>query len=190
MANLARSLSPGRLRRGEAGVTAIEFAIVAPILILLFGAIFEIGTFIFMQNRLQFATEKAARSIWLLKVGPPDNTNNTPQMNISAFKTLVCSGMQMTTCTDLSVDVRNGKKFADIKTAIPNPATGVGKTNNQAGYTETYEPGGPGMAGSLIVTYDWKFAFPGPALLFGNVSTYPGIRRLVATAVFKNEGQQ
>lgn len=189
MANLARSLSPGRLRRGEVGTTAIEFAIVAPVLILFFGAIFEIGTSIFMQNRLQFATEKAARSIRLLKVGPADNTTTTPQKNLTDFKNLVCSEMQMTTCTDLSVDVRNDKTFGKIKTAIPSAATGVGKTSSSTSYTETYQPGGPGMAGSLIVTYDWKFTFPGPALLLGNVSTYPGIRRLVATAIFKNEGQ-
>lgn len=178
------------MRRSEAGATVIEFAVVFPVFILMFSAVFETGAFILKQNQLRFATESAARSIRLLSVGPIDNSTTTPQKNISEFKTLLCAKMPSSSCTsDIAVDVRKGATFADIKAVMPNPATKVGRINRTTTYTETYEPGGPGMTGSLIVTYDWRFAFPGIALLFGNVGTYPGIRRLVATVVFRNEGQ-
>lgn len=174
--------------RCEAGTTAIEFAIVAPVLFLLLGAICEVGTFLLIQNSVQAATETAARQIRLGKVGPTTSGGAVNQMNKSQFKTLVCSKLTISNCTEkIRIDVQKGSSFASLEAKMPSKMEDVGPQTSGGSYAETYEPGSPGEQGSLIITYDWTFIFPMLAPLLGNVGSSPNIRRLYGVAVFENE---
>jgi len=50
-----------RLRRADAGSSAVEFAMVAPILILMLFGVFEFGRALWTQSMLDFAVEQASR---------------------------------------------------------------------------------------------------------------------------------
>lgn len=50
-----------RLARASDGATAVEFAIIAPVLLMLLFGIMEGGRALWMQNALNFAVEQAAR---------------------------------------------------------------------------------------------------------------------------------
>lgn len=172
---------------GERGTTAIEFAIVAPVLILLLGSMAEVGAFILIQTQLQFATESAARQIRIGTVGPT-TTGGTPQMTVSGLKTLICKQFLVPSCTSrIKLDVQRADSFANLKTMLPKPLENVGPQTPSASYTETYLPGSPGQMGSLVITYDWKFVFPSVGAIFGNLSKVPGVRRLSGLAVYRNE---
>lgn len=183
-------------RPGKAGTTAIEFAIVAPVLLLLLGSLVETAAFILLQTQLQFATDSAARQIRTGQVGPANTlTGTSNQMALPAFKTLVCAKFYAVNCaTRIRVDVQKVKydpqqdrQFSQLKTLVPDPLTQVGPQTPGANYTEQYLPGAPGDVGSLIVTYDWNFVIPLLRPVFGNVSTYPGIRRLAGLSIYRNE---
>ncbi len=49
------------MRMGRAGSTALEFAVIAPVFLMLTGAIVDFGRFNWMQMSMQYAVEKAAR---------------------------------------------------------------------------------------------------------------------------------
>ena len=49
------------MRLGHAGSTALEFAVIAPVFLLLTGAIIDFGRFNWMQMAMQYGVEKAAR---------------------------------------------------------------------------------------------------------------------------------
>jgi Flp pilus assembly protein TadG len=52
--------NPARLR-GERGATLVEFAVVAPLLLMMFFAIVDFGTYFFIQHTVQFATREGVR---------------------------------------------------------------------------------------------------------------------------------
>jgi hypothetical protein len=83
--------------------------------------------------------------------------------------------------------VRSTTRFARLSDNVPNPLQNVGPQQAGEIYTEAYAPGTRGQMGSLVVTYDWRFVFPPVALLFGNVATFPRIRRLAAISIYRNE---
>lgn len=180
---------PRTPRACEAGTTAIEFAIVAPVLLLLLGAMVETGSIIFMQMQLQFATTDAARQIRTLKVGPATIAEGQPnQKSIVQFKSAICEKFLVSNCSNsIRVDVRSDSTFAALAAGWPASLQSVGPQGPGAAYIEKYTPGPPGAPGSLIVSYDWKFEFSPLGILFGNVATYPGIRRLIGLSVYRNE---
>ena len=176
-------------RPREAGASAIEFALVAPMLVLILGCLAETGAFILIQTQLQLATDTAAREIRTGKVGPASTAANQPnQMTLSEFKAIVCGKFSVPNCTtNINVDVQSDTSFALLRPKLPSPLENVGPQNSGGSYSEAFTPGAPGQMGSLVVTYDWRFVFPMVGLIFGNVQSYPGIRRLVGLAVYQNE---
>ena len=54
-----------RLKRDVAGVTAIEFAVVAPVLFILVFGIIQTGLLIFTKQQLHYAVESAVRSVMI-----------------------------------------------------------------------------------------------------------------------------
>ena len=180
---------PGSLWRCRNGTTAIEFAIVALPLIWIIGAILEVGALLLYQSALQAATEKASRLIWTNQM--------SPAWQASDFKAEVCRRLTIYNCVNaIKVDVRNAATFA----ALDTPSTwSVGPSAPNAGYAETFQPGKAGRAGSVIVTYDWKFIFfflgdLGNTWLghfkgrgFDNVPTRTDIHRIAGKSIFMNE---
>lgn len=177
-----------RCWRCEAGTTAIEFAIIAPVLFLMLGAICEVGIFLLIQNSVQAATENAARQIRLGKVGPGSVGGTLNQMDISHFKAVICSKLVVSNCaSSIRIDVQNAGSFASLADKMPHTIEEVGPQVGGGSYAEVFDPGAPGKQGSLVVTYDWNFVFPMLTPLFGNVARYPTVRRLYGVSVFENE---
>lgn len=61
-----------KLIRARSGAVAVEFAILAPVLLLMIYGIIEIGRGVWVQNAMQLAVEEAAR----FAMANPDATNN------------------------------------------------------------------------------------------------------------------
>lgn len=55
----------GRFRKDETGATALEFALLAVPLVMLTFGIVEFGRALFLQQTLTYATDKAARTLYL-----------------------------------------------------------------------------------------------------------------------------
>lgn len=178
-----------RHRPREAGASAIEFALVAPVLVLILGSLAETGAFILIQTQLQLAADTAAREIRTGKVGPATTAANQPnQMTLSEFKAIVCDRFSVPNCAaNIHVDVQSDTSFTLLRLKLPNPLENVGPQNSGGEYSESFAPGAPGQTGSLVVSYDWRFVFPMVSLIFGNVQSFPGIRRLVGLTVYQNE---
>lgn len=165
-----------RLRRCQKGNVAIEFAIVGGWLILMLGAIIEVGIFLLIQLNLQNVAETASRKIRTNQV--------TAATALSTFKNDVCADVIVSDCSaGLFVDVRNDDTFTGLRTAIPFSVSAPPSVG--PGVTETFQPGTPGQWGSLIITYDWDFHLPLMDTIFGNLPS--GNRRLFGIAIYRKE---
>ena len=183
-----------RFWRGNSGATAIEFALVGPILFLTLGMIVETGLFLTVQYLLQDATTVAGRQIRTGNVGPATTTAGAAnQMDVTAFKTLICSkllNIMVRDCpANIRVDVRNAASFAALATVMPVTPIAVGPQTTGGGYGEIFQPGARGQMGSLIVTYDWQLSFGNLINILGNVAGMPGVWRLTGVSVYRIEIQ-
>lgn len=164
-----------RLWSGRRGTAAVEFAIIGFWLIMVLGAIIEVGMFLLIQFELQNASERAARLI---------RTNNVSlATQVSEFKSTLCAKLTIKNCTTkIFVDVRNAPSFEDLEKIFPvaeNEPPNVGP-----GISETFSLGAPGAAGSVVITDDWQMIFP----FLRPFSNVPGsARRLYGVSIFKNE---
>ena len=96
-------------RRSQSGVTAIEFAMVAPPFFALMMAIFEVGIMLFSEYVIEHGVGKASRMIRTGEV-------QAVPMNATQFRTLVCGNLaSYLECeTDLHIDVRAFANFDDV----------------------------------------------------------------------------
>jgi Flp pilus assembly protein TadG len=186
-ASQARRLSPTRLLRiktvrrfvrGEDGVAAVEFALVAaPFLALMF-AIMETALVFFAGQTLETAVADSAR---LIMTGQAQSQSFTA----AQFKTAVCGKISgLFDCAGgLQIDVKTYSSFGTVDNSPPLDANGQLKTSS-FGYT----PGGPGEIVVVRLMYQW----PVYASLLGfNLGDMAGNKRLVmATASFRNEPYQ
>lgn len=186
-ASQARRLSPTRMlrirvvrrfARGEDGVAAVEFALVAaPFLALMF-AIMETALVFFAGQTLETAVADSAR---LIMTGQAQSQSFTA----AQFKTAVCAKISgLFDCAGgLQIDVKTYSSFGTVDNSPPLDANGQLKTSS-FGYT----PGGPGDIVVVRLMYQW----PVYASLLGfNLGDMAGNKRLVmATASFRNEPYQ
>ena len=171
--SLCRGLK--HLWHGRRGTAAVEFAIIGFWLIMVLGAIVEVGVFLLIQFELQNASERAARLI---------RTNNLAlSTQVGELKSTLCARLPIKNCTDrIFVDVRNASSFEDLEKILPVPADAP--PNVGVGLDNVVEIGPPGATGSVVITYDWQLIFPF-LMPFSNV---PGpARRLYGISIFKNE---
>ena len=131
------------------GSTAIEFALVAPLLIFMLGAIVETSAFLLVQYQMQGITQKVVRKQLQVSNLPAD---------ASAFKSELCAQIAiLSNCVrNLHVDVQRATNFGSLPA---RRITDVGPPQYGGSYVDSYNPARPGEAGSVIVTYDWRFAF-------------------------------
>ncbi len=161
------------LASNDEGVTAIEFAFIAPPFFALLYAIFETALVLFTQQVLQTATTQAAR---LIMTGQAQSQN----MTADQFKQQVCSNSSsLFNCSNMYVNIQKFSNFSSV--TMTNPVqNGTFNSNNL-----TYNIGGPGDIEVVQVFYEWP-VFTGPLGL--DLSTMSGnIHLLVATAAFRNE---
>jgi Flp pilus assembly protein TadG len=170
-----------RFRRDRHGVTAVEFALVAPVFFALLFAIIETAMVFFASQVLETITQDSAR---MVQTGQAQSGS----LSEAEFKELVCAHKLsfMFNCNGISVDVRSYAQATVVK--IPNQINAGNTFINDMKYC-------PGQDGNIVVVrlfYEWpiyviKILKLGYDLSY-DLSNLNGSRRLLsATAVFKNE---
>lgn len=152
----------------EAGATAVEFAFVAPVLILTLMSLIEIGVLGMMVTAVDAAVVESSRRI---RTGRDDAATSAQE-----FEDQVCAnlGGSLADCRDrMTIGVRTYNNFSDanaVATAAPDG---------------TFTAGGPGDIIIVKVNYRWPLITP----YMGE-----GVRRngpteviIPARAAFKNE---
>jgi Flp pilus assembly protein TadG len=161
-----RSLSTDR-----AGVTALEFAFVAPVFLTLVCMIMEIGLLMFSQSVLDGAVRNASRLIQTGQVQMNDGSTD------SSFKTMLCSvfNSPMLDCNGLVWSVQAADSFGALS------------SNNQSAPAQSsFVPGGPGQAVAVRVFYNQGALLP----FVGKLLSASGSIQLNTTVVFRNESYQ
>jgi len=150
----------GHDRRGAA---AVEFALVAPIFLVLLSGIIENGLIIFTQSALDNATRDAARMIML---------GTTSE---SAFANTIASEVgSLVPSSDIRYNVQSGGNFQSLDTTL--------KTDANGSIINKFSPGVRDQAVLVRVGYNRPFIFP----LYGS---FMGLKSqlLVSTAVMRSE---
>jgi Flp pilus assembly protein TadG len=174
-ARLLRVKTVRRFAKGEDGVAAVEFGMVAaPFLALMF-AIMETSLVFFANQTLETAVADSAR---LIMTGQAQSGGFTQQQ----FKDAVCAKiLGLFDCAaGIQIDVKTAASFSAASTAKPVDANGNLQTAS-FGYQ-------PGNACDIVVVrlmYQWPVYM---SLLGFNLADLAGNKRLLmATAAFRNE---
>lgn len=167
-----------KLIRSEKGVTAIEFAFIAPIFLLVLGIMLETGLMAFTEFVLQSGVQRAGREV---KTGIAQNAS----YSAADFKNKICTlAGVLIDCGKVYVYLRPETTFAALNANVPNPLDVGPKMTG--GAVQNYSCGGPSQAVALIATYDWDFSIPYFMEPLGNVKGGDA-RRLVGMMTFRNE---
>jgi Flp pilus assembly protein TadG len=173
-AKLLRITTVRRFARGNDGIAAVEFGIVAaPFLALMF-AIMETAIVFFASQTLETAVADSSR---LIMTGQVQTGNFTE----TKFKQAVCAKiLGLFDCANgIKIDVKKYSGFSSINNSKPIDAKGNLLTN--FGYD-------PGKQGDIVVVrlmYEWPIYV---SLLGFSLSDLSGGKRLImATAAFRNE---
>jgi Flp pilus assembly protein TadG len=172
----------GRFRRDRRGVTAVEFALVAPIFFALLFAIIETAMVFFAGQLLETITQDSAR---LVLTGQAQSGSYDQE----EFKKAVCAHKLsfMFNCNSIDVDVRSYAQATVVK--IPNQIGPGGTFINDMKYC-------PGQDGNFVVVrlfYQWPVIIinmlnnTGYNLQYDLSNLSGGKRLLSAVAVFRNE---
>ena len=180
-----------RFRKSESGVTAIEFAIVAPILMLLSCGVFEVSLLMASLVSLEGGLKEASR------YGITGQTPNigTREQQIKAI--LADHTLKMIDLTSATIDI---KTFSSFSTAQDGEPYGDTNGNGQYDLGEPYSDldcnnkwngpgelasdsaGQPGQVVQYTVNFDWKVITPLISTVWGK-SSFP----MSASIIVKNE---
>lgn len=172
MAKELRKSRLGRIfRRDEGGATAVEFALVAPILIFALLSLVEIAMMAMITSGLDNAVVESARRI---------RTNRDDVATSAAdFTNQICGqlGGDMTTCRSrLTIGVLKFSKFLDASSLANSPPDG------------TFDKGAAGDIIIVKVDYQWPLMTPFLATAFERSG--PLTVTLGSRLTFKNEPYQ
>lgn len=156
-----------RIPSDNSGATAVEFALVAPILLFAILSLVEIGMLGMMTMGVNAAVQEAARRI---RTGREDAA-----VSAQGFEDQICGHLagSLSQCRDrLTVSVSRYTRFADANAAIASPPDG------------TFNKGGAGDIIIVKVNYSWPLLSP----FLANVE-HDGPTHVIipARAAFKNE---
>ncbi|KZL28215.1 TadE/TadG family type IV pilus assembly protein [Pseudovibrio sp. Ad37] len=168
-----------KLLSDNKGVTAIEFAIVAPMLFAIILAIIELGISFLVEVLLDNALADAARQIRTGQVYYAEKDGNYSK---TKFKNVILdggTGLLKSVEDKLYIDVVSFKNFEDIPK--PKPIIKEGKVVME----QNWKPGGPSNVVLVRVVCAWPMITSMMAEIFGQATN--GNRILVATEVFRNE---
>jgi len=164
-----------RFAKGQDGVAAVEFGMVAaPFLALMF-AIMETSLVFFAGQTLETAVADSAR---LIMTGQAQSGGFTQQQ----FKDAVCARiLGLFDCAGgIQIDVKTATNFSTASTAKPVDANGNLQTASFG-----YQPGNACDIVVVRVMYQWPVYM---SLLGFNLADLAGNKRLLmATAAFRNE---
>lgn len=177
--NVLSRFSPKRFLKNADGVTAVEFAMVAPVFFFAMGAVIETGLMLFTEYVLQSSVQEAARQV---RTGQAQSAG----MSASGFKTEVCdlAGVIMDCAAKVHVYVRSDVSFAALQAATPSYLS-VGASYGGSPSSSSYSCGGPSQAVAVIATVDWDIVLPFMSA-FGNIDS-GNKRRIAGFAMFQNE---
>lgn len=175
-----------RLRRDHRGATLIEFAMVAPVMLIVIMGLLDMTYRLYATAILQGAVQKASRSSTLA-------SNNTSQTALddaikSAFKQINAA----VTDADFKITRRNFTNFTDADkmepSTGPNGACARGYTYVDVNNSNTYDDGAQdGQGGAQdVVLYTVQVTYPTPfpvSSLYGASST-PTIK---ASTILRNQ---
>lgn len=167
-----RSNAIRRLLASNGGGMLIEFAFVAPFVVLLLTATAEIGVTLVVDVTLSGAAESAARDIRTGRVQEGDDP-------LDAFRTKLCDSLfGIIDCTEVVFDVR---RFADFGSA--DLTLQVDEDGNLVG--AQFAPGDSGEITVVRVSYRWQYLTP----LIGGMLAPDGTGGvlLLSTLAFQNE---
>lgn len=178
-----------RFGRGDEGVTAVEFAMIAPVLILIVMGTLELGAMVAAQRLLDDATFMGSRTGKTGYVAAGSTQAATIQASIRKSASALL---------DPSKIVLTSVAYPDYSYMKPEPFTDTnknGKRDSGEPYTDAnsngqYDDGtgtsGTGSCGQIVsytATYDWTLATP----LLNNLIGTKGIVPLKSVVVVKNE---
>jgi Flp pilus assembly protein TadG len=173
IASAARSLRTWLrlLARNRSGVTALEFAFVAPAFLLLVCMIMEVGLLMFSQSVLDGAVRNAARLIQTGQVQLNDGSAD------GSFQAMLCRAFNspMLNCGGLVWSVQAADSFGALAAINQTPPT-----------QSSFVPGGPGQAVAVRVFYTQAALLP----FVGKLLSPSGTIQLNTTVVFRNESYQ
>ena len=173
------------LMRNEKGVTAIEFALIAPIFFAFILGIMDIGIYFFVTGQLQHAVVQASRE---LRTNSNAALIGTTAGHRQAFRDEICSFIQtglVSSCTtSLRTDV---VAFPDNYSIVPTSFSAL-DANGDGILTDTemrYSTGGSSCAVVVRVYYSYSTLFPALQNLLAAV--VPGTTYLTAATAFRTE---
>jgi len=169
-----RFLTFDRFKRSDDGATALEFALISPLLVFMFMAIIEVSLMFFASVNMDSAAMEAARRI---RTGQTQGTAD-PEAD---FVSTLCNKLDsLITCGALQYDARMVSSYSSIALGITyDPITGEPITYG-------FSTGGSGDIVVIRIMYSWTINTPTIAMFF---ETNPGTnqRLLSSTVVFQNE---
>ena len=180
-----------RFRKSESGVTAVEFAFVAPILMMLSCGLFEVSLVMASMVTLEGGLKEASR------YGITGQTPNvgTREQQIKAI--LAQHTLKLIDLTTATIDIKTFSSFSTAKDGEPyadangNQAYDVGEpysdlncnnTRDDKGEIGTNTAGQPGQVVQYTVNYDWQILTPLISHLWGKTSI-----PMSASIIVKNE---
>jgi Flp pilus assembly protein TadG len=178
--------------RDRRGVTAVEFAILAPAMIMLISGSLELGHMIFARVALEGAVTEAAR------IATASMETNESDRNIALRTSVLRTMASFALAKDKTITIET-KVYRDFSTAYPEPFTDtngnkvydIGEIYIDRNKNQKWDPatqiagtlGGPGDVISLTVVYPKR-------ILFDFLPTRWGLGEalvLRATTVVRNE---
>ncbi len=157
------------LVRNKRGVAALEFAIVAPVVLLLLAGVIENGIVLFTQSLLDNAARDAARLIQTGQVAQGGS--------LSAFTTQLCNDVSgYIPCGSLQYYVQSGTTFSSLSVSVTN-------NNGTMANNGSFDAGDPSSDVAVQVGYNRPYLIP----LVGKYMSANGSTLLVSTVIFQNE---
>jgi Flp pilus assembly protein TadG len=125
-----------RWRSDNAGIVALEFALIGPALLGLLVLLLELSFLLYAQTALDFAAREAARNM---------STGQATAANQSGFQSLVfCPFLTpFLPCTGVSVVLQPVTNFQTAMTSTPASPFGAGSSGSLMLLQATYTPGIP-----------------------------------------------
>ena len=166
--------------RARDGATAVEFAIVAPMLLLAMAFIMVVALVLFVNQRLDYATSQAARQVMT-------GTAKIASTDQATFKTALCNRLPaVMSCGNVVVNlyIVPTPAAGGYYTFIKSDRTGL-LVPDQSGGTSQYNLGNAGDYQYLQVIYPIPVLPSAFASMLGNQGSKSYLA--VSTAAFRNE---
>ncbi|MCB1833833.1 MAG: pilus assembly protein, partial [Geminicoccaceae bacterium] len=96
-----------RFARNRSGISAVEFALLGPIFLLLIVAIMELGLYFGNRAIIDHAVQRGARTV---RIGYVDGARTTQ----TSFENALCGGLVMISCQDISYSVKAYANFTSM----------------------------------------------------------------------------